>query len=72
MKREYQFQFTASVMVRKNIRQMLESEHFGGRDIRWMENKGWLESAFHVRGEFSDAKAVESRVLAYIERLNAA
>lgn len=61
-----EFTFTAGIFIRKKLRQMLESERFEGRDIRWMEDKGWIESVFRVRG---DIKAVESRVNRYIKIL---
>ena len=64
---EHEFTFTAGAMVRKHFRMMLESERFSGRDIRWLENKGWFESQFLVRGKAEDAKATESRIVAYAE-----
>ena len=69
MSGEYEFRFFVGVLVRKHLRQMLESERFSGRDIRWLEDKGWIESVFRVRGNASDVKAVESRVDAYIKAL---
>ena len=64
---EYQFRLIAGIRIRKNIRMILESEHFGGRNIRWMEYKGLISSTFYVRGESSDTKAVESRLITYMQ-----
>ena len=72
MASEYEFRFAAGVLIRKNIRTILESEKFIGRNIRWMEEKGWLDSVFRIRGEYADAKAVESRLDAYAKALDAA
>ena len=66
---EYEFRFTAGILVRKHLRQMLESERFSGRNIRWIENKGWLESMFRVRGNAEDVRAVESRFYEYSKML---
>ena len=71
MASEYEFRYTAGVLVRKHIRTILESERFIGRNIRWMEEKGWLYSVFRIRGEYADAKAVESRLEAYAKALDA-
>jgi len=67
---EYEFRVLAGALVRKNVRTLLDSEIFYGRDIRWMEDKGWLESVFRVRGEYNDSKAVENRLEEYIKRLS--
>ena len=67
MDNEYEFRIIAGILVRKYLRQILEIERFSGREIRWMEDKGWIESVFRVRGKASDAKAIESRVDAYIK-----
>ena len=67
-----EFRFIAGICIRKRIRHMLESEEFAGRKIRWMEQKGWIESTFRVRGEDTDVRAVQSRVEEYIKILNAA
>ena len=66
---EYEFRFTAGILVIKHLRQMLESERFSGRNIRWIENKGWLESMFRVRGNAEDVRAVESRFYEYSKML---
>lgn len=65
---EYEFSFTAGMLVRKNLRYMLESEKFSGRDIRWLEDKGFIESTFRVRGK--DAKLTEQRIDHYIKILD--
>lgn len=72
MNNEYEFSFIVGVLIRKHLRQMLESERFSGRDIRWIENKGWIGSTFRVRGNAADAKAIESRIDAYMKILDAA
>lgn len=69
MGNEYEFRFTAGVLVRKHIRTILEGARFVGHNIRWMEEKGWLDSEFRVRGEYDVAKALESRIDAYSRTL---
>ena len=68
---ECEFSFRAGVLLRKNIRTILKSEWFFGRNIRWMEEKGWLESLFRIRGEYFDVKAVETRLDTYAKALDA-
>ena len=72
MDKEYEFRCTAGALVRKHLQTILENEQFSGRNIRWMEEKGWLESVFRVRGIFADTKAVESRVDTYSKLIDAA
>ena len=43
--------YTAGVLVRSRIRDFLKEEKFRGSKIEWIENKGFLESTFLIRGE---------------------
>jgi hypothetical protein len=64
---DYEFQFTAGVLVRKNVRILLESEVFSSGGIRWLEDKRWTFSTFRVRGV--RAKQFEERLRHYLRSL---
>jgi hypothetical protein len=64
---EYGFTCTAGLLIRNDLRQMLASEVFAGSPIRWMEQKNWLDSKFHIRGPIEAAKAVEHRITYWLK-----
>ena len=64
---EARFSMEVGLLHRKNIREILESEKFRGRRIRWRESKGWIESTFEVIG--ADAHLTSDRLDEYI-RIN--
>ena len=61
---DYEFQFTAGVLVRKKVRTLLESEVFSSGGIRWLEDKRWTFSTFRVRG--GSAQQFEERLRHYL------
>jgi len=62
---ESSFEFSAGILICRNIREMLESEIFHGRKIRFREGKGWISRVFSIRGEDADVRAIASRLEHY-------
>jgi len=46
----------------RHLRDMLDSEQFGGRDIRWREGSGWFSRIFTIRGNPKDVEAIRNRI----------
>lgn len=51
-----------------NVRELLESEIFEGRKIRYREGRGWIERVFEVAGE--DAEKTHSRLSHYLKQFD--
>jgi len=43
---------TAGLLIRKQIKRDLEKAKFYGYNITWFEEKGFLESIFHINGSY--------------------
>ena len=52
-----------------DVREMLESEIFAGRNIRYREGKGWLSRLFELTGP--DAAMTHARLSYYLKCLGA-
>lgn len=63
---EISFHFTAGIFTRRFFRNFLIDEVFEGSIIRWKEQRGWLDSTFHVCGNVSDVKAIEYKIRDYM------
>lgn len=48
----------AGILIRGRVRALLEREKFAGRDIEWLESKGFLESIFTIKGDDRDVRTV--------------
>ena len=59
---DIKFRITVGRLLCKHLRDMLESEVFEGRKIRWREGKGWIEREFSVIGDAADINAVAERI----------
>jgi hypothetical protein len=55
----------------KNMRDILESEQFAGREIRWLESKGFFERLFTITGEADDVWKVAERITEWARNVNA-
>lgn len=60
------FQMEVGRLLCRNVREMLESEKFCGRNINFIEGKGWISRTFTVRGAPSDIDAVRQRLSYYL------
>lgn len=63
------FEIEVGILICGHIREILESEQFNGRKIRFREGKGWFTRTFSVRGEENDVYAVKGRLDHYIKCL---
>ena len=43
--------FEAGALLRKEIRQFLQTQQFRGYKFEWIEQKGFLSSTFRLKGE---------------------
>ena len=66
---ESSFEFEAGILICGNVREMLESEIFHGRNIRFREGKGWITRVFSIRGDTEDVRAIRSRLEHYAKVL---
>ncbi len=66
---EIGFEIEVGILICGNVREMLESEQFYGRKIRFREGKGWFSRIFSVKGEEADVIALRSRLDNYIKCL---
>ena len=64
------YRYEVGILLCGGFREMLESEKFAGRNIRYREGKGWLSRVFEVTG--SDAAKIHARLSHYIKCLEAA
>ena len=58
--------FTVGRLLCKTVRQNLDKAKFMGRNLDYIESKGWLESEFTVRGDEAAIRAVRD----YVTRLH--
>ena len=63
--REASFEFEAGRLICGHVREMLESERFYGRKIRFREGRGWISRTFSIAGDEADVRAVVSRLEHY-------
>jgi hypothetical protein len=68
---EKTIQVQVGVLIRRYLREILESEKFAGRPIRWMETKRRTYSVFHIRGPRKDVSDVEDRVDSWLRSIGA-
>ena len=54
--------FEAGILLCRHVREMLESEIFCGRKIKYLEGRGWISRIFTITGEKSDVEAVYERL----------
>ena len=54
-----------------NMRDLLESEVFTGRPIRWREGKGWIERIFTIIGPPAHVEQVRQRIAHWAEAIEA-
>jgi len=69
--REVSFEFEAGRLICGHVREMLESEQFHGKKIRFREGKGWISRTFSIAGDEADVRAVMSRLEHYKRCLDA-
>ena len=70
MKPDASFEFGAGRLICRHVRDILESEQFSGRNIRFRESSGWFFRTFTIVGEESDVDAVRSRLEHYSQILD--
>ncbi|CAH9016200.1 conserved hypothetical protein [Vibrio phage 193E37-1] len=51
MSNNYTTSFVAGLLIRKQVRQYLDSLIFQGEAITYHENKGWVDSSFTLKGD---------------------
>jgi len=69
--KEATFKIEVGRLVCHNVREMIESEVFYGRKIRWREGKGILSRTFSIIGDADDVKAIAERLNYYAKTLDA-
>lgn len=69
---EAYFEFEAGRLICGIVREILESEQFHGRKIRWREGKGFISRTFSIAGDPQDVKCVLERLEHYKRCLDAA
>ena len=67
--KEREFSFTADIFIRRHFRGLLKLNVYAGMQIRWVEDTGWLESNFSVRGNCDDVKIIEYIVSVRLKQL---
>ena len=55
---EFSARVQAGILIRGRVRAFLEAEKFSGRDIQWIESRGFLESLFTIQGGKEDVTYV--------------
>ena len=51
MSSNYTTEFVAGLLIRRQVRQFLDSVIFRGEDISYYESKGWVASSFTLKGD---------------------
>jgi hypothetical protein len=51
-------EFCAGALIRKHVRQTLDQFIFTGLEIEYLENKGWIDSTFILKGSDGDLRKV--------------
>jgi hypothetical protein len=61
---EKTIQVHVGIFARPHLRQMLESERFAGRPLRWIEDRPgfWAKTIFSIRGPEKDVHEVGERI----------
>lgn len=59
------FEFQAGRLICSAVREILESEQFHGRKIRWREGKGFISRTFSIAGDPQDVKRIIDRLEYY-------
>lgn len=63
--RETSFDFEVGRLICGHVREILESEKFHGRRIRFREGNGWFSRTFSIAGDETDVSAVMRRLEYY-------
>lgn len=71
MTEETTIRVQVGALIRRHLRVMLESERFEGASIRWLEDKRWTTSVFHIRGRPADIERVGSRIQHWLKCIGA-
>ena len=45
-----------------NMRELLISEKFSGRNIEWIEGRGWVSRLFTIKGNCEDVEKIRERI----------
>lgn len=60
--------FTVGLLLRREFRRYLEYVRFSGAHIEWIEQKGWLDSEFLVRGPVEQVLKIQTEAMQWAER----
>jgi hypothetical protein len=66
---EAQVDVVVGRLLCSHMRDLLESEVFGGRPIRWREGRGWLERVFTICGPSAHVNQVAQRIQAWFDAM---
>lgn len=61
-RKEARLQIVVGRLLCSDMRDMLESEVFCGRPIRWREGKGWFERTFTIAGPIEHVRQIKQRI----------
>ena len=54
--------FEAGILLCRHVREMLKSEIFCGRKIKFLEGRGWISRTFTITGEQQDVDRIYERL----------
>ena len=59
--------FVAGLLIRRQVRNALDSLIFRGEEITYHENKGWIDSTFTLKGDKAVVRAVVKTLYQHFE-----